>query len=174
MEKYELRVKPKRIQDLVEGYQEGMSLKAACALAFLRDSQVFRWMRMYNEYLAKLDSGEETNTNILEVPVDENDCLIYKKLNILTLCIVLTHARADCQRTYLKFLKEDDDHWQKWSWLLERTFRKEFGKDLVEDNQVKQVEKIQVVYVDSQEDSNRLAKLESEVKESLGIDGNNN
>ena len=59
------------------------------------------------------------------------------------------------------------DNWQSAAWLLERRVRSEYAKD--EPTEVKEkVESIKVTFVDPKDESERLKKLEQEVKDNVG------
>ena len=167
--RYKLYLPIEKIKCLVESCQKGIPITYACDKAMIPAFYISRWRKELDEYLARAETDEDIDLSFIEPPYDKNGNLVYEKLNTLSLSVVIKNARANYLENLTDLLKacaKDSDAWQKYAWLLERSFRDAYSKDYQEPTS-KVVESIKIVYVDENTDKDRLEQLEKEVKENI-------
>ena len=173
--KYTLLLPKKKVQTLVESLLKGTPVTYACDKALIPPFYISRWRKELEDYIEQKVSeadaiGEEPDLSFIEPPLDDNGELIWEKLNTLSLSVVIKNARACYLEQLNDLLKDsvkDTDQWQKYAWLLERCFKDIYSREEQNNEKVKTVEAIKVVYVDENSDNERLEKLDREVRENI-------
>lgn len=172
--KYQLRIPPERIKKLVENIINGMPITYACDRALVNNNLLYRYVKDYEDYCKRLaEDDESADDSAIEIPVDENDEVIYEKLTTLTVGALVKNARAEALRELLDSLRcaNREDVWQKYAWLIERSYRDTFGKEIelkatnTNDKAISQA--ITVSFVDPNSDEERLKQLDLETKEAI-------
>lgn len=174
---YSIKYKPQQIEEMANALLDGLPIHTAFDLAFMESACKCQWENNYNKWEVERQTNpelEELNVKCYEIITDANGELKIKvdgdKINQISVLKLIKNAQGICMRVYVKQLQNcprDTDQWQKWAWLLERTFRKDFGKDNDADAASLKIEAIKVEYVDPRASDDRLKKLENEVKETI-------
>lgn len=167
-----INIKAEKLQTLMESVRKGLPIKYACEKSGIPLWYYYQWLKLYNEFITQKESDGDYINDIDELepePYFDKDGKIkgyyYTPISIID----------NLKMAYAEWVEEKHDqinagikdNWQSAAWLLERRVRSEYAKD--EPTEVKEkVESIKVTFVDPKDESERLKKLEQEVKDNVG------
>ena len=167
-----INIKTEKLQTLMESVRKGLPIKYACEKSGIPLWYYYQWLKLYNEFISQKEQDGDFINGIDELepePYYDKDGKIkgyyYTPISIID----------NLKMAYAEWVEEKHDqinagikdNWQSAAWLLERRVRSEYAKD--EPTEVKEkVESIKVTFVDPKDESERLKKLEQEVKDNVG------
>lgn len=173
----QINIKKDKIEQLIDGFKQGLTPRAACELAGLPTYYYYKWLNIYEEYINSKEANDEMALDDLDAlegkPILNKDGKIVGY--VYTPISLITAIKKACAKWELEKVTKINSGTKKWessAWLLERRRKNDYAKlDTINATQVNNtVESIKIEYVDpgKEETQNRLELLTREVEESIG------